>query len=85
MSRLKTIEFLPDKLQAQDAPAGKWLGSDQVCRLMNISKRSLQRYRSLGELHYERIFQKAYYKESDVLKFIERNFHRFRAMKKKKK
>jgi hypothetical protein len=39
--------------------------------MLNICKRTLQRYRTLGWLPFSRIDQKAYYKESDVKKFIE--------------
>jgi hypothetical protein len=42
-----------------------------MCLLLNVCKRTVQRYRTLGWLPYLRIDQKAYYRESDVKKFIE--------------
>ena len=58
------------------------LDNYDLCRMLNISKRTLQRYRTSGELHYEMIYHKTFYRESDVLRFIERNFSNFRKLKK---
>lgn len=44
--------------------------NQDLCFMMNISKRTLQRYRSLGLLPFKRIDQKTYYLESDVQRFI---------------
>ena len=46
------------------------LDNQDLCMMLNVSKRSLQRYRSLGWLVFRRIDQKTYYKESDVNKFM---------------
>ncbi len=46
----------------------KLLDNFDVCRMLNVSKRTLQRYRSLGELPYQMIYHKTFYKESDVMK-----------------
>jgi hypothetical protein len=46
------------------------LDNQDLCFMLNVSKRTLQRYRSSGFLPYKRITQKLYYLESDVLKFI---------------
>ncbi len=47
------------------------LDNYDLCRMLNISKRTLQRYRTSGELPYEMIYHKTFYRESDVLRFIE--------------
>lgn len=52
----------------------KLLDNQDVCQLLNISKRTLQRYRSSGELPYQMIYHKTFYKESDVEAFIKANF-----------
>lgn len=44
--------------------------NQDLCLMLQISKRSLQRYRSIGILPYLILRQKAYYKESDVDKFL---------------
>jgi DNA-binding transcriptional MerR regulator len=46
------------------------LDNHDLCVMLNVSKRTLQRYRSLGWLPFERIDQKTYYLESEVERFI---------------
>lgn len=62
----------------------KLLDNTDLCQMLNISKRTLQRYRSLGELPYQMIYHKTFYREEDVLNFISTHFDRLRAIKKKK-
>ena len=38
--------------------------------MLQVSKRTLQRYRSIGILPYLMLRQKTYYKESDVERFL---------------
>ncbi|GHV17911.1 excisionase [Bacteroidia bacterium] len=74
MERFDKLENMIDKPEDQAAPTidGERLYDNQdMCLLLNICKRTLQRYRSLGWLPFKRIDKKAYYTESDVKKFIE--------------
>lgn len=50
------------------------LDNSDLCQLLNVSKRTLQRYRSIGAIPYQSIYHKTYYKESDVEKFIRDHF-----------
>jgi len=43
-----------------------WLDNQQVCKLLHISKRTLQYYRDNGTLPYSQIGHKCYYKSTDV-------------------
>lgn len=52
------------------------LDNQDLCQLLHVSKRTLQRYRSTGELKHYTIHHKAYYKESDVEAFILANFEK---------
>ena len=52
--------------------------NQDMCELLNIGKRSLQRHRTSGRLIYFRLNRKLYYKESDVMKFLEHSFEEFR-------
>jgi hypothetical protein len=52
--------------------------NQDLCQLLNISKRTLQRYRATGELPYQMLYHKTYYKESDVHTFIRENFNKKR-------
>ena len=44
--------------------------NQDLCLMLQVSKRSLQRYRTLGILPYLMLRQKTYYKESDVERFL---------------
>lgn len=46
-----------------------WLDNEQVCQLLDVSTRSLQRYRSEGKLPYQMYGKKCRYRLSDVEKF----------------
>ncbi len=52
------------------------LDNQDVCQLLNVSKRTLQRYRSSGELPYQMLYHKTFYRESDVEAFIKANFQK---------
>ena len=43
-----------------------WLHNGDVCRLLNISKRTLQHYRDTGILPFTQIGHKCYYRREDV-------------------
>jgi hypothetical protein len=63
----------------KDAPiyeGEKLLDDADICLLLHISKRTLQRYRSNKELPYQSIHQKIYYRESDVMEFIRKHFRK---------
>ena len=48
----------------------KWLGNEDVCQLLQISKRTLQSYRDNGILPYSQIGRKCYYRVSDIENLI---------------
>lgn len=52
------------------------LDNQDLCQLLNVSKRTLQRYRSSGELPFQTVYHKTFYKESDVQTFIRENFNK---------
>ena len=51
----------------------KLLDNQDLCFMLHISKRTLQRYRTEGGLPYLKHGQKIYYKTSDVKEFVNRN------------
>ena len=63
-------EHMPDRIRLFD--------NQDLCLLLQVSKRSLQRYRSSGALSYHLLWHKTYYKESDVLDFIARHMKHFK-------
>ncbi|MDX6182380.1 helix-turn-helix domain-containing protein [Flavobacterium sp. Fl-77] len=44
----------------------KWLDNQEVCLIMNITKRTLQTYKDKGLLSFSSLNRKNYYKLSDV-------------------
>jgi hypothetical protein len=54
------------------------LDNTDLCQLLHVSKRTLQRYRSTGELPFQTLYHKTFYKESDVHTFIRENFNKKR-------
>jgi len=49
----------------------RWLGNDAVCKLLRISKRTLQSFRDNGTITYSQIGHKCFYKASDIELFIQ--------------
>ncbi len=49
----------------------QWLDNQEVCLMMNITKRTLQTYKSKGLLPYSKLNRKNYYKRSDVQTLLE--------------
>jgi hypothetical protein len=64
-----------DRNQRYNLPEGERLLDNQdICQLLNVSKQTLKRYRTLKQIPYNTIYHKTYYKESDVLTFIKKHF-----------
>jgi len=51
----------------------QWLDNQDLCDLLKVTPRSLQRYRSDGLLPYKLLHKKSFYSKEDVLKFLETN------------
>ena len=49
----------------------KWLDNQEVCLMMNITKRTLQTYKDKGLLPYSKLNRKNYYKLSDIQALLE--------------
>lgn len=72
MKRFDRIDRYLEKMAIKEKllEGERLLDNQDVCQMLNVSKRTLQRYRSSGELPYHKTF----YKESDVEAFIKANF-----------
>jgi hypothetical protein len=62
----KADKLIPD----QTGKSLKLLDNQDLCQLLNINKRTLQRYRSKGTLKYLRIGGKTFYTADQVNDFI---------------
>lgn len=54
--------------------------NQDLCQLLNVSKRTLQRYRSTGELQFYALYSTTYYWERDVHEIISMNFNKRKGM-----
>jgi hypothetical protein len=69
INELKALLELTEDATRKYTPIFKeeqWLDNQEVCMMMNISKRTLQTYKDKGLLHYSKLNRKNYYKLSDV-------------------
>jgi len=71
MSRFEAFTQRVESLcESRDKNLQRWLDNQDVCRILNISKRTLQTYRDNGTLAYGQINHKIYYKPCDVEEVI---------------
>ena len=61
----------------------KLLDNFDLCRMLHVSKRTLQRYRTECGLPYHLLNQKTYHRESEVLRFIETNLDKLHNLREK--
>ncbi|SHE71773.1 helix-turn-helix domain-containing protein [Dysgonomonas macrotermitis] len=67
----KRFEEILKLLKAKNRLNGETILDNQdLCIMLNLTPRSLQRYRSDGELPFIRVGGKPFYYESDVFKFL---------------
>ncbi|MBO5181378.1 MAG: helix-turn-helix domain-containing protein [Paraprevotella sp.] len=79
-------QVMPPVEERNDVSADrdKWYNGERLydnqdlCMMLQVSKRSLQRYRSIGILPYLMLRQKTYYKETDVEKFLSEHLDEFK-------
>ena len=62
-----------EKLCSNPGIGKDWLDNEDVCFLLNISKRTLQHYRDYGILPFSRIGNKCYYKVADIKNMIDKS------------
>ncbi len=68
IARRKLSEFA-DAITGLCEPAGiekRWLDNQDVCRLLNVSKRTLQNLRSAGKIPFSMVGNKCFYKAEDI-------------------
>lgn len=62
------------------------LDNQDVCQILKISKRTLQRYRTSKTLPYHMVYHKTWYKEDEVQEFLITHFdENHKRMRKRKK
>jgi|WetSurMetagenome_2_1015567.scaffolds.fasta_scaffold1705406_1 excisionase family DNA binding protein len=51
-----------------------WLTGDEICKLLRVSKRTLQNYRDKRVIPFSQIGRKIYYKYSDIVDYLELHY-----------
>jgi excisionase family DNA binding protein len=51
-----------------------WLTGDEICKLLRVSKRTLQNYRDNRVIPFSQIGRKIYYKYSDIVDYLELHY-----------
>lgn len=67
----RKVDLLMEK--SKDRALAKWMDSEDVCKVLNLSKRSLQNLRDKDLLPCTQIGRKFYYRPADIENFILRS------------
>lgn len=75
ISDIKEIkEIIHQKFQ-NNPLKDRWLTPREVCELLSVSKRQLQKYRDRSQINFSKIESKVYFKASDIQKFLEDSYN----------
>ncbi|HRK82414.1 MAG TPA: helix-turn-helix domain-containing protein [Saprospiraceae bacterium] len=73
-SKLDSIHTKLDNIQKSPALPEHWLSNREVSELLGVTKRTLQRYRDGGVLPFSHIGGKIFYKVSDLVRVLDKNY-----------
>jgi len=74
ITKIESLEQKIVTLSKKDPLNETWLDINEVCEILNISKRTLQTYRDTGILAFSQHGTKIYFKASDIQKYFEKNY-----------
>ncbi len=80
MARFDKIEQIIAEKKKMQPLSEPWLNIDETCRLLKVSKRTLQTYRDIGKISFSQIGGKIYFKASDLEDHLKK--HYFKAFSK---
>ena len=78
----QTIPDIPQRPMLNGEPL---LDNQEVCMMLQVSKRTLQRYRDSGTLPFHIIYHKTWYLESEITAFMEHHFTENKKRRRKRK
>lgn len=73
-----TLQAIKENINSKDGSGpsfGTWLTTEEVSKLLKVSKRTLQNYRDEGKLGFSQIGSKIYYRSSDIDAFLEEHYN----------
>ncbi|MGB3074721.1 MAG: helix-turn-helix domain-containing protein [Chitinophagales bacterium] len=72
---LSQLQQIKAGLEAQrKSPSDPLFDNNEVCKLLKVSKRTLQNYRDNGDLSFSQVGAKLLYRTSDIDDFLKRNY-----------
>lgn len=71
---INSVESLVKKLDKITNNEPEWLNSEKTCFMLSISKRSLANYVSQGILHCSKINGLNYFKRSEIIELLNKNY-----------
>jgi len=76
MKKLTAMEHQIEKLGTRRPRLeDEYIDSTEVCRLLHISRKTLERYREKDMIPYTKIKKRIYYRFADLEAFMQRNAH----------
>ena len=81
LSSMDRMEKLIDSMEKAPQPAffgDAFLTDEELSKILKVSRRTLQEYRTLGVIPYYLIQGKALYKESDIQKILDDAYRKCR-------
>lgn len=87
MERFRILATKVDALcrECDEKRMSRWLDNQEVCMMLQVSKRTLQRYQDLGTLPFHIIYHKTWYLESEITAFMEHHFTENKKRRRKRK
>lgn len=74
LNRLEEIRSKICLNDKENALNDLWLNSDEVIKILKISKRTLQKYRNQGLIGFSQTGSKIYYRATDLERYLENSF-----------
>lgn len=72
LERIDRLSNVVGNLKVKDL-ASEWLVTEDLCRILRATKRSIQSYRDRGVLKYAQIEGKIFYRRADIEQLLETN------------
>lgn len=94
---LMWMERIMERFDKQDSKAGTEIperpmmdgvplfDNQDICQMLHITKRTLERYRASNTLKFYMMFNRAWYKEADVQEFMRKHFDENKKKKRERK
>lgn len=74
---MRKIDRISNKLDTLDLKSNdgfkdKWYVTEEVCNILNVSRRTLQNMRDKQTIKFKKTGKKIYYKASDIEEYLEK-------------